>query len=366
MGGGGIFGVNAEVHHSTITANQADATRRGAGIDITSNAGASLTLRNSIVAGNMTVGGNSRPDIDPSSATLAVNYTFIGDVDGVLISGSGNILGDSQGGGAIDPQLAPLANNGGPTPTHALLPSSFAIDEGDRFAVAGEDEVALYDQRGAGFTRVYDGRIDMGSFEAQPNTIPDGDFNDDGIYDCADIDALVAEIAAGGNIASFDMTSDGVVDLADRDAWLAEAGDANLPSGNPYLVGDANLDGNVDGQDFLAWNLSKFSNVAAWCQGDFNADGNVDGQDFLLWNTNKFTSADAIDNGTDSHNEAKLIAEPNEPAIFDQPGDPRLIDHEQIHRATFATEEGPIRAVRRHGESTKSTQTDLVDFDQPF
>ena len=27
----------------------------------------------------------------------------------------------------------------------------------------------------------------------------DGNFNDDGLYDCSDIDALVAEIATGGN-----------------------------------------------------------------------------------------------------------------------------------------------------------------------
>ena len=37
----------------------------------------------------------------------------------------------------------------------------------------------------------------------------------------------------------------------------------NLPSGNPYLLGDANLDGTVDGQDFLIWNSNKFQNADA-------------------------------------------------------------------------------------------------------
>lgn len=121
-----------------------------------------------------------------------------------------------------------------------------------------------------------------------------GDFNGDGNFDCQDIDSLVSEIANGTNNSLFDVTGDGLVNVADRDEWLAQAGAANLPSGSPYLLGDADLDGFVDGTDFLAWNSSKFSNTAAWCSGDFTADGVVDGADFLAWNSNKFTSADAL------------------------------------------------------------------------
>lgn len=79
---------------------------------------------------------------------------------------------------------------------------------------------------------------------------------------------------------------------ADLDEWRSLGGAANLPSGNPSRVGDANLDGLVDGLDFIQWNVHKFTSVAAWCSGDFNADGLVDGLDFVLWNANKFTSAD--------------------------------------------------------------------------
>jgi hypothetical protein len=120
----------------------------------------------------------------------------------------------------------------------------------------------------------------------------DGDFNDDGLYDLLDIDALVAEIAAATHNLLFDLTGDTLVNLADRDAWLAEAGAFNLPSGNPYLLGDANLDGVVDGSDFGIWNANKFTAVAAWGQGDFTADGSVDGSDFGVWNANKFTASD--------------------------------------------------------------------------
>ena len=120
-----------------------------------------------------------------------------------------------------------------------------------------------------------------------------GDFNGDGIFDCADVDPLVSDIANGLNTLGFDLTGDGLVNAADLTEWLTLAGTAQLPSGNAYLVGDANLDGVVDGSDFGAWNGNKFTNTAAWCSGDFNADGVVDGSDFGLWNGNKFTAADA-------------------------------------------------------------------------
>ena len=122
---------------------------------------------------------------------------------------------------------------------------------------------------------------------------PSGDFNNDGNLDCMDINALTAEIAAGTNTARFDLTNDGLVNLDDRDQWLVLGGAANLTSGNPYLLGDANLDGQVDGSDFGVWNANKFQTLAAWCSGDFNADGNIDGSDFGIWNTNKFRSSDA-------------------------------------------------------------------------
>ncbi len=89
------------------------------------------------------------------------------------------------------------------------------------------------------------------------------------------------------------MTGDGRVDLADRDRWLAEAGEINLGPGKTYLLGDATLDGIVDGQDFIAWNANKFNAVTKWSSGDFNADGMVDGQDFIEWNYYKYEHSDA-------------------------------------------------------------------------
>ena len=56
-------------------------------------------------------------------------------------------------------------------------------------------------------------------------------------YDCADINALVGEIAAMTNNTMFDLTGDDLVNGDDLAAWLVEGG-ANNPDatgGNPFL-----------------------------------------------------------------------------------------------------------------------------------
>ncbi|MEM8680952.1 MAG: lytic polysaccharide monooxygenase, partial [Planctomycetota bacterium] len=127
-----------------------------------------------------------------------------------------------------------------------------------------------------------------------------GDFDGNGAWDCADLDLLSEAIVNGNHDPSFDLNGDQLVTADDvldpTDGWLTVAGasPASPTQGNPYLPGDANLDGNVDGQDFVAWNLHKFSATTGWCQGDFNLDGLVDGSDFLVWNERKFTTATAV------------------------------------------------------------------------
>ncbi len=120
---------------------------------------------------------------------------------------------------------------------------------------------------------------------------PECDFDGSGVCDGADIDQLIANIAAGNYEIAFDLTGEGLVDLADRDRWLAVAGARQLPSGLPYLIGDANLDGRVNESDYLAWNEHKFTYAAAWTAGDFNADGGVDVQDFNLWNSHRYENS---------------------------------------------------------------------------
>jgi hypothetical protein len=60
---------------------------------------------------------------------------------------------------SADPRLAPLADNGGLTETHALLDDSPVIDMGNNAAGLA------YDQRGTGFPRVKGAQADIGAYE---------------------------------------------------------------------------------------------------------------------------------------------------------------------------------------------------------
>jgi hypothetical protein len=72
---------------------------------------------------------------------------------------------------STDPMLGPLQDNGGPTFTHALLTGSPAINAGDpNFNPNNFNPPMLYDQRGTGFARVVNNRIDIGAFEVQAAT----------------------------------------------------------------------------------------------------------------------------------------------------------------------------------------------------
>lgn len=127
-----------------------------------------------------------------------------------------------------------ISVHGGPTQTHSLLSGSPAIDVGDPAAIAGTANVPLNDQRGAPYTRVFDGdgvggaRIDIGAFELQP-TVPVklGDYNRNGIVDGADY--VVWRKMLDTNVDPFtgaDGDGDGVVGQGDYNVWRAHFGDS--------------------------------------------------------------------------------------------------------------------------------------------
>jgi hypothetical protein len=217
---------------------------------------------------------------------LTVQNSLIGDNRGIDLPESpvgspdanGNLVGGPVGG-VIDPRLGPLANNGGPTFTHALLPGSPAIDAGDPLAAGGSDDLPQFDQRGAPFSRTAGRRIDMGAFESQ---IAPVDFNHDDQLRCGDADALGAAIVEGMNPPQFDLTADRIVDQADLDVWLALAGLENLPSHEAYLPGDTDLNGRVDASDLNVVGQNWLQDVTGWCSADFNTDGQVDARDLNL------------------------------------------------------------------------------------
>ncbi len=172
-GGASSFAVN----HSTITENfSAGIVTLASGGGIGLRGGVPLALNHSIVARNSAT-NNGAPDIyNPIGAPgpIQARHSFIGDNRGNSLiatlldvpDADGNFIGDPEQG-VLNPLLAPLADNGGPTLTHALLPDSPAINRGDLTGVAGQNGLPFDDQRGEPFGRVFGGRIDIGAFEYQ-------------------------------------------------------------------------------------------------------------------------------------------------------------------------------------------------------
>ena len=105
-----------------------------------------------------------------------------------------------------------------------------------------------------------------------------GDVNQDGMTDAGDIDDMYANF--GSDDWYYDLNVDGTTDAADVDLLIESIFGT--------FAGDANLDGIVDGADFLIWNDHKFTTGTDWMSGDFNGDGQTDGLDFLVWNEHKF------------------------------------------------------------------------------
>lgn len=142
--GGGISCVSITLENSTVTGNSLAAT--GAGNSVRSG-GIFVWNSNSITARNTIISGNSAP-LDPDlniPLSAGSSYNLIGNFSAIL--------------------LAPLADNGGPTQTHALLPGSSAIDAGDpAFDPYSFTPVMGTDQRG--YIRVKGGQIDIGAVEA--------------------------------------------------------------------------------------------------------------------------------------------------------------------------------------------------------
>ncbi|WP_172969347.1 choice-of-anchor Q domain-containing protein, partial [Microcystis aeruginosa] len=176
--GGGIdsSGDTFNLINSTITNNTVVDTqfvgRGGGGIYSLST---TFFLKNTIVAGN-TDNSNNGSDLLSSGLSGAIfngnNYNLIGDLTGAKGTiGTGTDIVNSN------PGLAPLANYGGLTLTHALLAGSPAINAGNNslILVDSEDidgdgdttEQIPFDQRGTGFNRIFGGTVDIGAFEEQ-------------------------------------------------------------------------------------------------------------------------------------------------------------------------------------------------------
>ena len=171
--GGGISGNNNTITNSTITGNSAV---RGGGVAGGGNIAHTTFSNNSAIRDGGALYLTSTLELGNTILKAGASGVNIFNNGGSLITHGYNISSDNGSGFLngpgdqinTDPMLGPLQNNGGPTFTHALLPGSPAIDAGD----PSFTPPPYYDQRGPGFVRVFNGRIDVGSFEVQPTPTP--------------------------------------------------------------------------------------------------------------------------------------------------------------------------------------------------
>ncbi len=178
LSGGGIFADHVvHLHNATVTANTADSdgdgTGNGGGVTISAGVPVGFgTARNSLIAANTDASPTGAQYANCAGTLTGEGYILLGNITGCTLAGvtTGNVLGAT-------PFLGPLQDNGGPTPTHALLAFSGAIDAGDPAGCLDQALLPLArDQRG--YVRPVDGgttrgvRCDIGAFEYGSHAAP--------------------------------------------------------------------------------------------------------------------------------------------------------------------------------------------------
>ncbi|SDU11640.1 IPTL-CTERM sorting domain-containing protein [Halopseudomonas salegens] len=253
-GGGMETGVgSATAFNVTLSGNQS----RGAG-------GGGAVMGGSFASTNVTIADNASNVAEPTAlagpggglwrsfGTVTLNNTlFAMQANGFENCGGSmthnNTVADDDtcGGSAATPLLAALANNGGPTRTHALLPGSAAIDTGnDALAVS-----LTTDQRGIGFSRVIGTQVDVGAYEyandgdgvdaSEENNVPDpdgtgfGDGNADSVQDSQQAHVTSFNTSVGAAMATLE-TSDASKPLVNVSA---EPAPVNGPAGVQFPYG---------------------------------------------------------------------------------------------------------------------------------
>lgn len=241
--GGGIYSADGlmKIQFSTITDNSVEYFANGGGVASFANSSTTRTeVSSSIISGNFSTEdlGNPNSDVDAVAGNGTNSFVSLGyNVIGVgapsappMVLTAFNQAGDQVG--VTDPGLNPLAFNGGQTFNHSLLITSPASNAGDPNAEAGVGNVPTYDQRGTNFSRVVNGRIDVGAYESNfapiVATAPT-DFNDDG--QISGLDFLAWQRGFGKTNATKsdgDSNGDMVVDNVDLDNWETTYGTSSL------------------------------------------------------------------------------------------------------------------------------------------
>jgi hypothetical protein len=201
--GGGVYNAGnvAGLTNCTIAYNQADSGGGWSG---------NATVANSIFAGNSAGSG-----VDFNGTMNSYDYNLVQSSAGLnIIGATANVLI------GLDPMLGPLADNGGPTLTHALLSNSPAIDKGHSFGFPT-------DQRGA--PRPFD-------FSSTTNA-SGGDGSDIGAFELGMPNLNIQQVGSDAVLSwpSYygDFRLQFSTNLASSNSWISAGGSVSVV-GNQY------------------------------------------------------------------------------------------------------------------------------------
>ena len=282
------------ITNSTISGNSAGGSGGGATFK---HGNVPLVIVNSTIAYNSTsnpsgggVGATFSSDLMSVQATNSIiAHNSNSDCKAPIASLGHNLSGDNSCGlsgpgdqQSVDPLLGPLLDNGGPSPTHLLQPTSPAIDAGD---AAGCPSV---DQRGAARPTDGDGSggavCDIGAYErcAFSGSDADCDLVNDPSDNCPTVtnpsQANVVHPGTFSGDACEDPDGDDLADSLDNCPDVANASQDDLDGdaiGNP-CDGDRDGDGKANGVDACP-DGNPFTPVDAAGCSDFDVDQDLDG-----------------------------------------------------------------------------------------
>lgn len=221
LNGAGIFNRFGTVQLSNSTVANNTATDNGGGIW---NFGGIMRLAKTIVGNNMAPTASD----DCAGIITSLGYNLASDAS-CGFSSTGDL-------NSTNPQLGVLANNGGSTQTHALLPGSPAVDVVPLCTVAT-------DQRG--ISRPQGPVCDIGAFELEP-TLPsecDGNINDYNLIQGTNGNDNLIGTSSKDLIFGYGG-KDKIIGKSADDCLVGGSGDDNIDggSGNDVLLGGDDID----------------------------------------------------------------------------------------------------------------------------
>ena len=136
--GGGLSLASGTIESSTIANNSAAGPNSAGGLNVDAE---TVTLHNTIIAGNVNNGAVPDVAVRFGGVIESDGFNLIGNPGSASFSGPGTHDQKGTAVAPLNPLLGPLQDNGGGTPTYALLVGSPALDQGGGFSV-------VTDQRG--------------------------------------------------------------------------------------------------------------------------------------------------------------------------------------------------------------------------